>query len=180
VLTCLTECFQDINSVDVSGDFLSTGSQDKSCKIWNVNDLSLLTTLTGHRRGVWSCKFIGRRLVTASADCTIKVWLINCKKKEKMFSSSLMIRRKRLGFCHKHFLTGLLFSSNVRSWLLEWGLRKMTYSVLLLYYSRLSIAWLPEHQWQRTQFENNGTRLCFFHLLDLFSSKSDCLSTLSV
>ena len=67
------ESQQDINAIDVSGDFMTTASQDKTCKVWNANDLSLLTTLTGHRRGVWSCKFVGRKLVTASADCTIKV-----------------------------------------------------------------------------------------------------------
>lgn len=68
---------QDINSLDISGDYLATASQDKTCKVWNGNDLSLLTTLTGHRRGIWCCRFVVRMLATASADCTIKLWETN-------------------------------------------------------------------------------------------------------
>lgn len=71
---------QEVNSLDVSfdGEILVTGSQDKTAKVWRASDLGLLGTLSGHRRGVWSTKFIldGNRLLisTASADATVKLW----------------------------------------------------------------------------------------------------------
>ncbi len=35
----------------------ASGSQDRTIKLWSVSDGSLLGTLKGHRRGVWSVKF---------------------------------------------------------------------------------------------------------------------------
>lgn len=67
---------QEINSIDVSFDneFVATASQDKSCKIWRVQDMGLLTTLTGHRRGIWRVHFTEDAIWTASGDSTLKKW----------------------------------------------------------------------------------------------------------
>ena len=69
---------KDINSVDVAPNdkLFATGSQDRTAKVWNVQDGSLLATLSGHRRGIWSVQFspVDRCLATSSGDRTIKIW----------------------------------------------------------------------------------------------------------
>ena len=67
---------QEINSVASSpnGDLVASASQDKTCKIWRTEDMGLLTTLTGHRRGIWRVVFTDDSVWTASADCTLKRW----------------------------------------------------------------------------------------------------------
>ena len=48
-----------INTVRVSPNdkLIATSSQDKTIKIWEANTLTLKTTLTGHRKGVWDIQF---------------------------------------------------------------------------------------------------------------------------
>lgn len=67
---------QEINSVSVSlnGEFVATASQDKTCKIWRIKDMGLLTTLSSHKRGIWRVKCTEDAIWTTSADCTIKKW----------------------------------------------------------------------------------------------------------
>jgi len=68
---------KEINCCDISpGDeLLATGSQDKTCKLWD-KELNLVSTLRGHKRGIWCVKFShnDRILASGSADATIKVW----------------------------------------------------------------------------------------------------------
>lgn len=67
---------QEINSLSVSknGSFVASASQDKTCKLWKTKDLSMATTLRGHKRGIWCVQFSNTSILTASADCTVKVW----------------------------------------------------------------------------------------------------------
>ncbi|GMM41843.1 Utp13 protein [Hanseniaspora uvarum] len=69
---------KDINSIDVSPNdaYLATASYDKTCKIWNIPDLEQITTLQGHKRGLWDVKFCqyDKLLVTSSGDKTCKIW----------------------------------------------------------------------------------------------------------
>ena len=55
---------------------LATGSQDKTAKLWDRRDLSLVATLRGHKRGIWCAQFspADRLLATGSADAVIKLW----------------------------------------------------------------------------------------------------------
>ena len=39
--------------------------------------MGLVTTLSGHRRGIWRAMFTVDSLWTASADCSIKKWSLN-------------------------------------------------------------------------------------------------------
>ncbi|RHZ70856.1 hypothetical protein Glove_265g18 [Diversispora epigaea] len=69
---------KDINSIAISSNekIFATGSQDKTIKIWSIENGSLLGTCTGHKRGVWFVQFspIDHTLVSSSGDKTIKLW----------------------------------------------------------------------------------------------------------
>lgn len=72
---------KDINVVSVAPNdsLVATGSQDKTAKLWNSADLSIVATLKGHRRGVWDCQFspFDRVLATASGDRSIRLWSLS-------------------------------------------------------------------------------------------------------
>ncbi|WEW61286.1 U3 small nucleolar RNA-associated protein 13 [Emydomyces testavorans] len=86
---------KDINALDVNHDstLFASASQDRTAKIWSLEDGSVLGILRGHKRGVWSIRFApkdtppintkstastGRGLVaTGSGDKTIKLWSLS-------------------------------------------------------------------------------------------------------
>jgi len=86
---------KDINSIDVnySGQLFASASQDKTVKIWAVEEGEVQGVLKGHKRGVWSVKFapketpsiIGENgpaagkglILTGSGDKTIKIWSLS-------------------------------------------------------------------------------------------------------
>lgn len=88
---------KDINSITFSPNdkLLATGSQDKTAKIWSVEDLSLVGVLRGHRRGVWCVRFSpsDQMLLTTSADCTMRLWSLqdlSCIKSFEGHDSSVV------------------------------------------------------------------------------------------
>lgn len=85
---------KDINALDVSHNatLFATASQDRTAKIWSLEDGSVLGILRGHKRGVWSVRFapkdtpsLGKSTVgasrgyvaTGSGDKTIKLWSLS-------------------------------------------------------------------------------------------------------
>ena len=52
--------------------------QDKLAKLWSSRDLSLVSVLRGHTRGVWSAEFSpeDRLVATGSGDATVRLWSI--------------------------------------------------------------------------------------------------------
>lgn len=87
---------KDINAIDVSptAPLFASASQDRTIKIWSLEDGSVTGILRGHKRGVWSVRFSpagtpalalpdggssGSRglLVSGSGDRTVKVWSLS-------------------------------------------------------------------------------------------------------
>lgn len=86
---------KDINALDVnsSSTLFASASQDRTVKIWSVEDGSVVGILRGHKRGVWSVRFApkdtpvitsesgsstNRGLVaTGSGDKTVKLWSLS-------------------------------------------------------------------------------------------------------
>ena len=59
---------------------MATASHDKTIKVWNRHDLSLVIELKGgHKRGVWDIAFspIEKVIASASSDATILLWNIS-------------------------------------------------------------------------------------------------------
>lgn len=79
-----TECGhdKDINSIAIAPNnkVLVTGSQDKTAKVWKIDDdltgLTLLSVLRGHKRGIWAVQFspVDQIVATSSGDGHIKLW----------------------------------------------------------------------------------------------------------
>ncbi|RKF56590.1 putative U3 small nucleolar RNA-associated protein 13 [Golovinomyces cichoracearum] len=89
---------KDINAIDVNynSQLFASASQDKTVKIWDVNEGEVQGVLRGHKRGVWSVKFApqdipsisnhsvapgggaGKGLIlTGSGDKTVKIWSLS-------------------------------------------------------------------------------------------------------
>jgi U3 small nucleolar RNA-associated protein 13 len=87
---------KDINAIDASptAPLFASASQDRTIKIWSVEDGSVTGILRGHKRGVWSIKFSPAGtpalaladggssssrglLVSGSGDKTVKVWSLS-------------------------------------------------------------------------------------------------------
>ncbi|GES62542.1 small nucleolar ribonucleo protein complex subunit [Aspergillus terreus] len=83
---------KDINALDVnpSSTLFASASQDRTVKIWSIEEGSVIGVLRGHKRGVWSARFAPKGtpvissnnqsstnrglIVTGSGDKTIKIW----------------------------------------------------------------------------------------------------------
>lgn len=83
---------KDINAIDVSptSSIFASASQDRTIKIWSLEDGSVAGILRGHKRGVWSIRFSPATanplnmenssrgvLVSGSGDHTVKVWSLS-------------------------------------------------------------------------------------------------------
>ncbi|KAI9730948.1 MAG: U3 small nucleolar RNA-associated protein 13 [Claussenomyces sp. TS43310] len=83
---------KDINAIDISynGQLFASASQDRTVKIWSVEEGEVQGVLRGHRRGVWSVKFAPKDMpiitgesgsasgkgviITGSGDKTLRIW----------------------------------------------------------------------------------------------------------
>ena len=83
---------KDINAIEINSTstLFASASQDRTVKIWSVEEGETLGVLRGHKRGVWSVRFVPRDfppiagesgpasarglVLTGSGDKTVKLW----------------------------------------------------------------------------------------------------------
>ncbi|KAG5970373.1 hypothetical protein E4U56_007823 [Claviceps arundinis] len=86
---------KDINAINIhhSGSLFASASQDKTVKIWSVEEGEVQGILRGHKRGVWSVQFSPSQLpaiqgddgpvtgkgviLTGSGDKSVKLWSLS-------------------------------------------------------------------------------------------------------
>ena len=68
-----------------NGEYLASGSADRTIGVWRVSSGERINTLTGHSREVLSVVFSpnGEYLASGSADKTIGVWKVSSGKRIK-------------------------------------------------------------------------------------------------
>ncbi|KAI9839622.1 MAG: hypothetical protein M1819_002248 [Sarea resinae] len=61
---------KDINAIDIhhNSSFFASASQDRTVKIWSVEEGEVQGVLRGHRRGVWSVRFAPKGTPTITGD----------------------------------------------------------------------------------------------------------------
>lgn len=73
--------YSPVNSVAISheGQFLASGYEDKTIRLWNLATGEVISTLTGHSQGIKSVAFSpdGTILATGSDDQTVKLWNVS-------------------------------------------------------------------------------------------------------
>lgn len=66
-----------------SGNMLCSVSDDRTVRVWDINDYTLITTLYGHLSRIWDAKFIpntsDNAVISAGEDATTRVWWIPSK-----------------------------------------------------------------------------------------------------
>ncbi|MEH2117304.1 hypothetical protein [Nostoc sp.] len=59
-----------------NGEYIASGSDDKTVKVWQLNTGELIHTFNGHSAEVYAIAFSadGKTLVSGGKDKTIKIW----------------------------------------------------------------------------------------------------------
>jgi len=88
----------------IPGNFLASGSRDKTIKIWETSTGQCIVTLVGHDNWVRALQFhpSGKYLISVSDDKSIKVWDLKQMKAIKTINDA-----------HPHFVSTMDFHKNV-------------------------------------------------------------------
>ncbi|KAI9205808.1 WD40-repeat-containing domain protein [Polychytrium aggregatum] len=57
-----------------NGQWVATGSVDKSCTVHHVSNGKLVKRYVGHEESVYCVQFDEAKVITGSADCTVRIW----------------------------------------------------------------------------------------------------------
>lgn len=96
-----------INSlIKLSNNEIVTAGQDKTIKVWKIDNKNSLMTLSGHKSMIWSINEIkGNKLISGSSDNTALIWDLNKKKldfelfKDKEISVVLQLKTGKVLLC---------------------------------------------------------------------------------
>ena len=92
--------------IKMSNNDIVTAGQDKTIKVWKIDNHNSLLTLSGHKSMIWSLNEIkGNKLITGSSDNTALIWDLNKKKldfelfKDKEISVVLQLKTDKILLC---------------------------------------------------------------------------------
>ena len=92
--------------IKLSNNEIVTGGQDKTIKVWKIDNKNSLMTLSGHKSMIWSINEIkGNKVISGSSDNTALIWDLNKKKldfelfKDKEISVVLQLKTGKVLLC---------------------------------------------------------------------------------
>jgi serine/threonine protein kinase len=115
-----------INTVALShnGKLLASGEDNKSIKLWDLNNQQLIANYTGHTQAITSVIFNDNDtiLATASDDQTINLWDVNTLAKIHTFPGHTHAVKSLTFHPHKQILASGSWDKTIKIWDLNTGL----------------------------------------------------------
>ena len=115
-------------AISADGQFLLSGSEDRSIRIWHLGTGELIRTLTGHQGCVRALALApdGRRFVSGSDDRTIKLWDLQAGKLLHTFTGHTgAVKAVVFSPDGQHLISGSE-DKTIRIWELQTGKRLQT------------------------------------------------------
>ena len=124
--------------IKLSNNEIVSGGQDKTLKVWKIDNKNSLMTLSGHKSMVWSLYEIkGNKVISGSSDNTALIWDLNKKKldfelyKDKEISVVVQLKTGKVLLCSSEQL--ILFDLDTKKKLTSlevksgvWSLRELS------------------------------------------------------
>jgi len=92
--------------IKLSNNEIVTAGQDKTIKVWTIDNKNSLETLAGHKSMIWCINEIkGDKLISGSSDNTALIWDVKSKKldfelyKDKEISVAIQLRTGNVLLC---------------------------------------------------------------------------------
>ena len=116
-----------------NGDIVTAG-QDKTIKVWKLDNKSSLITLSGHKSMIWCINEIkGNKVISGSSDNTAIIWDLNAKKfdfelfKDKEISVVLQLKSGKVLLCSSDKL--ILFDLESKKQLTSYEIKPGVWSI---------------------------------------------------
>ncbi|WP_457564180.1 ADP-ribosylation factor-like protein [Caminibacter sp.] len=107
-----------VRSVATFGDYIVSGSDDRTVKLWSIKEKKLIHTFEGHKAFVNSVAIEGDYIVSGSSDETVKLWRIKEKRlirelesEGKVYSTS--IDRELIYYSDDFGIVGIEFKGDI-------------------------------------------------------------------
>ena len=95
----------------ISNNILASGSRDSNIKIWNIEDRSIISTLSGHARTITAlCNVSEGVFVSGSYDQSLIIW---SKPKPKSPRSSNIYSHRQTLSGHTSHIKGIIRINNI-------------------------------------------------------------------
>lgn len=124
--------------IKLSNNEIVTAGQDKTIKVWTIDNKNSLMTLTGHTSMIWCLNEIqGNKLISGSSDNRAIIWDLNQKKldfelyKDKEISVAIQLKTGKVLLCSSNKLILFDLESKKQLTSLEikpgiWSIKELT------------------------------------------------------